>query len=94
MSLYDKFYNIPEKEVPEPFDNCDVEHADQCDCCYEYSDVVINHKGYTICESCVNNQEGLNPDEIVEIIEKNSKSMISTMANINSLCDKVLHPYD
>ena len=81
MSLYDKFYNIPEKEVPEPFDNCDVEHADQCNCCYEYSDVVINHKGYTLCNECIENQEGLTPDEIVEIIEKNSGKTGTQMIN-------------
>ena len=83
--------NLTEFDYVEPKE---IEVA-QCSCCYEYSDATINYNGYTLCNECIENQENLNPDELIEIIESNGKkSMSGTMNNMRSLCDKVLRPYD
>jgi hypothetical protein len=80
--------------TPEPEETEEEIEVNQCDCFLEYSDITINYKGYIICNECINNQEGENLNEIVEMIEINHKhDMRETMNQINSLCYSVLNPY-
>ena len=45
----------------------------KCDCCFGKVTLFLIHNGYVLCNSCIENQEGMSKDELVEMIKKQSK---------------------
>lgn len=70
--IEDYMSNQIENAIPEE-DGIELDEVEKCEMCLEYTDCFVIHKDHIICNDCIENQEKLTIDELVEIIEKNKR---------------------